>query len=80
MKVEPPQVTPSLLKVTYGEIKQINDGATTIVHVTIEIPPNSPSVNHMGSEQGKLGEIIIPFDKAGLPPVKLLVQFAVVEG
>jgi hypothetical protein len=80
LKVKPPTVTPSLVKVTYGEIKEVNGGATTIVPVRIEIPPGSPSVNHMGSEQGKLGEIIIPFDKSDLPPVKLLVQFAVVEG
>lgn len=80
LKVQPPKVQPALLKVTYGEIKPINGGATTIVPVTIEIPPRSPSVNHMGSEQGKLGEVIIPFDNPDLPPVKLLVQFAVVEG
>ncbi len=78
--LEPPKVKPDLLKVSYGKISQINDGATIIVPVTIEIPPDSPSVNHMGSEQGKLGEIIISFNNPDLPPVKLLVQFAVVEG
>lgn len=80
LTVKPPQTQPALLKVTYGKITQINGGTTSIVPVTIEVPPGSPPVNHMGSEQGKLGEIIIPFDHPDLPPVKLLVQFAVVEG
>jgi hypothetical protein len=34
----------------------------------------------MGNEQGKWGEITIPSDHPDLPPIKLMVQFAVIDG
>lgn len=77
--LESEKVQPDLLKVTYGKVNQVRGGATIMAPVEIEIPAGAPLVNHMGSNQGKLGEIVVRFNNAGLPPVKLLVQFAVVE-
>jgi hypothetical protein len=79
LALESAKVKPDLLKVTYGKVNQVGDGATNLAPIEIEIPPGAPPVNHMGSDQGKPGEIIVRFNNAGLPPVKLLVQFAVVE-
>ena len=67
-----------VLKVTYGEVKEINQGSVTRIPVVIEIPPGSRLVNHMGGGQGKLAAIYLPFNKPELGKVKLLVRFAVV--
>jgi hypothetical protein len=73
----PPEVNEEVLKVKYGEIKEMKGGALLKVPVDIEIPPGSPLVNHMGGK-AKLAEIIIPTNKSELGRVKLLVRFAVV--
>lgn len=76
---EPPEMPdPDVLKVTYGEVKQINQGTITRIPVMIEIPPGSRLVNHMGGQQGKLAAIYVPLNKPELGKVKLLVRFAVV--
>jgi hypothetical protein len=80
LKLQPPQVKPEALQVTYEKISELNDGAVTMIQLTIEIPKGTPSMNHMGSGQGKWAEITIPTDNAELPPVKIMVQFAVIEG
>lgn len=73
----PPEVNDEVLKVKYGEIKEMKGGALVKVPVEIEIPAGSPLVNHMGGK-AKLAEIIIPTNKSELGRVKLLVKFAVV--
>lgn len=73
----PPEVNEEVLKVKYGEIKEMKGGALLKVPVDIEVPPGSPLVNHMGGK-AKLAEIIIPTNKSELGRVKLLVRFAVV--
>lgn len=67
-----------VLKVSYGELKEINQGTVTRIPVILEIPPGSRLVNHMGGGQGKLAAIYIPLNKPELGKVKLLVRFAVV--
>ena len=45
----------------------------------IEIPPGSPTVDCLGSEQGKLGEIILESTHPQVPKLRILVRFAVVK-
>ncbi|HVW36389.1 MAG TPA: DUF1573 domain-containing protein, partial [Pirellulales bacterium] len=80
LTLKAPQVKPDAMKVTHGTIRELNDGSVIMVPLTIEIPKGTPSMNHMGSGQGKWAEITIPTDNADLPPVKIMVQFAVIEG
>jgi hypothetical protein len=80
LELKPPQVKPEAMQVTYGKVSELNDGSVILVPLTIEIPKGTPSMNHMGSGQGKWAEITIPSDNADLPPVKIMVQFAVIEG
>ena len=79
LELKPPQVTPKEMQVTCGKVAELNEGAVVMVPLTIEIPKDAPSMNHMGSGQGKWGEIKILTNNADLPPVKIMVQFAVVE-
>ncbi|HUY93075.1 MAG TPA: DUF1573 domain-containing protein [Pirellulales bacterium] len=80
LELKPPKVTPKEMHVTYGKISELNEGSVIMVPLTIEIPKDAPSMNHMGSGQGKWGEITISSNNADLPPVKIMVQFAVIEG
>lgn len=80
LELKPPQVKPEAMQVTYGKVSELNDGSVILVPLTIEIPKGTPSMNHMGSGQGKWAEITIPTDNADLPPIKIMVQFAVIDG
>ena len=80
LTLKPPEVKPGAVQATYGKSAELNDGAITMVPITIEIPKDVPSMNHMGSGGGKWGEIVITSDNAELPPVKIMLQFAVTEG
>jgi hypothetical protein len=72
-------VTPDLLKVTLGE-PQGGAGDTSVrVPVTIEIPPGTRPVLHLGGEEGKLGEILINTDLPEARTIRILVRFAVGE-
>lgn len=79
LEFEPPLVEPKEMQVTCGKVSELNGGAVTMVPLTVEIPKDAPSMNHMGSGQGKWGEISIRTNHADLPPIKIMVQFAVVE-
>jgi Protein of unknown function (DUF1573) len=79
LKLEPAQCNPTALHVTYGKTSEVNEGSVIMAPLTIEIPKGTPSMSHMGNEQGKWGEITIRSDHPDLPPIKLLVQFAVID-
>jgi hypothetical protein len=72
--LEPPQAEPDSLKVTLGEA--VVSGQVTQIPLTIDIPPGSPPLNRMGDDGG-LGQIIIPTNKAELGKIMLRVQFAI---
>jgi hypothetical protein len=75
-----PAIQPDVdvLEISYGEVKEINEGTITRIPLTLEIKPNSRLVNHMGGQQGKLAIVYVPLNKPELGKVKLLVRFAVV--
>ena len=60
-----------------GQPSEINHGAVVETPLVIEIPPGSPAVNRLGSDQGKLGEIILETTHPRVPKVRILVRLAV---
>jgi hypothetical protein len=73
------EVEPDFLRVTIGEKTEINQGAVVQFPLTIEIPPGSPYVNHLGSKLGKLAQIIIETTHPDAKQVKIPLRFAVEE-
>lgn len=74
---EPIDVWPDSIKVTLGERRDINNGQVTQTPLTIEIPPGSPTVNCLGSELGKLGEIVLKTTHPQVPKLRILVKMAI---
>lgn len=74
---KPGDVSPSSLKVTLGPSSEINNGIVVQTPLIIEIPKDSPPANHLGSEQGHLGEIILETTHPQVPKLRILVRFAI---
>lgn len=72
------KVTPDFLKVTVGKPRTIGK-AVTLFPLTIEIPPGSPAANFLGSQQGKLGNIILDTGHPETPQLRMHLRM-VVEG
>lgn len=77
MKVS--EVRPDFLRATVGQPEPIGDGAVIKFPVTIEIPPGSPSANHLGSKVGKLAQIILETTHADAKQIKIPIRFATEE-
>jgi len=71
------RVVPESLKVTLGEPNPIGEGAAWQTPMTVEVPPGSPTCNHLGSDLGPLGEIHLKTGHPDVPELKLLVYLAV---
>jgi hypothetical protein len=74
---KPVQIAPDLLKVSLGQPSEINGGAVVETPLVIDVPPDSPTVNRLGSDQGKLGEIILETTHPQVPKLRILVQLAI---
>ena len=74
---KPLSVAPSVLRVSLGQPGEINRGAVVQVPLIVDIPPGSPPTNRLGTEQGKLGEIILGTTHTQVPKVRILVRFAI---
>ncbi len=78
VKFKPILVVPDdVLKVELGKTRPINKGAVTQTPVVIQIPKGSRAANHLGSEQGKLGEVLIETNHPQAPKLRISVRFAV---
>jgi hypothetical protein len=77
VKFKTQQVKPDLLKVSLGSPKEINSGAVIEIPVQVEIPAGSPPANHLGSDQGKLGEIMLETSHPQVHTLRILVRFAI---
>lgn len=73
------EVQPPFLKVSVGKPEPIGDGAVIKFPLTIEIPPGSPSANHLGSKVGKLAQIVLETTHPEAKQVKVPVRFATEE-
>jgi len=79
VRIEIERSAPDILKVELGQPQEINQGAVIQVPLLVEVPKNSPPANHLGSQQGKLGEILLKTTHPHVPQLRLLVRF-IVEG
>ena len=68
---------PDLLKVKPGETTPIGEGLVTQTLLIIQIPTGSRPANHLGSRQGRLGEILIETNHPQVPQLRIRVSFAV---
>jgi hypothetical protein len=74
---KPVTVVPAVLKVSLGQRSEINQGTVAQVPLTIDIPKGSPPANHLGSEQGQFGEIVLETTHPKVPKLRILVRFAI---
>jgi hypothetical protein len=79
VKFTPVSIEPDLLKVEIGKTTSINGGKATETPLTIEIPKASRPANHLGSEQGKLGKIVLATNHPHVPQLRIYVSF-LIEG
>ncbi len=77
VKFTPVKITPDLLNVEIGEPTEINNGTVSQFPLTVQIPKGCRQANHLGSKQGKLGEILLDTNHPQAPRLRILVSFAV---
>ncbi|MFM8634154.1 MAG: DUF1573 domain-containing protein [Planctomycetia bacterium] len=70
-------VVPSLLDITVGAAEPIGTGAVIRIPIEVAIPPGSPAVNHLGSEQAPAGRIVLGTGLPDSPSVTLPVSVVV---
>ena len=75
-KVEPSE----FLHVELGKTTEINRGKAMQTPLEIEIPKGSRPVNHLASQQGEPGRIVLDCNQPNVPKIIILVQFAVEGG
>jgi hypothetical protein len=82
--VKPIEIKPSWLKVSVGEPKELKTGAdpgagVTQIPLTIEIPPGAPTVNHLGSDQGEYGQVMLETTHPEVGRIRMYIQFVVLQ-
>jgi len=71
------EVKPDFVKVTLAAPEDLANVVS--VPLSIEIPPGSPVVNHLGNATGAMGEVRIETDPAELGELRLRLAFAVTD-
>ncbi len=74
---EPLEVFPSWLQVTVGETAPIGGGMVNQTPVSIAIPEGAPPAAHLGSEQGRMGEVRLTTNHPKTPELRIRLRFAV---
>lgn len=77
VKFKPVRVVPEFLQVQLGEPSPIGTGNVVQTPLVVQIPKGSRPANHLGSEQGKLGQILLETTHPQVPRLRILVRFAV---
>ncbi|MFZ1007966.1 MAG: hypothetical protein WAN65_14090, partial [Candidatus Sulfotelmatobacter sp.] len=73
------QVTPDVLKVTFGQPVAGENDSSVQLPFTVEIPPGTPPMLHLGGQEGKVGEILIDTGDLDAQTLRIRVRFAVGE-
>jgi hypothetical protein len=68
---------PESMQVEIGEAAAIGDGVVVRFPLSISIPAGSPTCNHLGSQQGKLGRIVLETGHPDMPQLTIPVRVAV---
>jgi hypothetical protein len=71
------RVDPDFLQVELGKTTAIGGGAAVQTPLIVRIPQGSRPVSRLGTEEGKLGEIILETTHPLVPRVRILIRFAV---
>lgn len=80
VKFESAHVEPEFLRVEFGRTTSAPTDTMTQTPLFIRIPEGTRPVNHLGSEQGKLGEILLTTTHPQVPQLRIRVRFAVEGG
>jgi hypothetical protein len=70
---------PRLLKVQLGKTLRMKDRPVAQAILTVEVPPNTPPANFIGSGDASMGRIVIETNHPEVPRLRILVSF-LVEG
>ncbi len=71
------ETVPASMKVEIGEPSQIGDGVVKRIPISITIPAGSPACNHLGSQLGGLGRIVLETGHPDVPKLTIPVRVAV---
>jgi hypothetical protein len=71
------EVVPASMRVEVGEPSAIGDGVVVRIPLSISIPAGSPTCNHLGSQQGGLGRIVLDTGHPDVPELTIPVRVAV---
>lgn len=71
------EVVPESMQVEVGEPSAVGDGVVVRIPLAISIPAGSPTCNHLGSQQGKLGRIVLETGHPDVPELTIPVRVAV---
>lgn len=71
------EVVPDLLEVRVGDPAPVGSGGVVRVPLTIVVPPGSRAVNHLCSQQGKPGRIVLETGHPDIPELTIPVCIAI---
>ncbi|HEX3727175.1 MAG TPA: DUF1573 domain-containing protein [Pirellulales bacterium] len=82
VKIKPARVIPDWIQVSLGEPSELkkdgpDENGVSQIPLTIVIPPGAPPSNHLGSDQGKYGEIILETTHPQVKQIRMYLQFIV---
>ena len=77
VKFKPVRIEPGSLTAAVGEPSLIAGGATSETPLVIRIPPGSRPANHLGADQGELGEIVLETNHPRTPRLRIMVRFLI---
>ncbi|MGD0897098.1 MAG: DUF1573 domain-containing protein [Thermoguttaceae bacterium] len=77
VRFKPVRMVPAFLQARLGETTVIGDGEASHTPLFVQIPPGSPEANYLGSNEGKLGEILLQTSHPKVPELRILVRFAI---
>ncbi|HUT94048.1 MAG TPA: DUF1573 domain-containing protein, partial [Thermoguttaceae bacterium] len=71
------EVYPDLLKIEFGETKQLESGKVSLTPLIIQVPKGSRPASHLGTDEKQLGRIILETNHPRVPRLQILLRFAV---
>jgi hypothetical protein len=66
-----------VLSVTRGEARKLNNGAVYMYPLYVEVAAGAQPTNRLGSDQGKLGKIVLETDHPDARTINIYVKFAI---
>jgi hypothetical protein len=70
--VDPPEA----LRASLGERSQLGGGKISLFPLSVELVPNAPVLNRLGSSQAEAGKVVIDTTHPQVAKIELSVRFA----